>query len=1246
MKTVHFLLSLIFSISTCVVQADEWKSLNGPPAGAAVRDFSVVNSTIYAADAVRLSKSINTGVNWSQTLALVEMPLVVSANPANANLLIVGKLDTIKYSSNGGDSWRNIETLMKPNRLTRSPDVSTFDKVYLGTNFKPDNSSLRNSTDNGWGWSDIGYFHSSATATNITDIAVKTGTNSIEIWVCGTKKGISTVYNPKRGVWRTTDGGVNWNYIGLYDKEVTAIAVHQNIVMAGDAAGKLYQKDGISDFLPVPGFKSTDAKKVNNIQRINDKWYVGAKTGAFRLDNAVWKHVLKGRNVFSIKSDNNTIYAGTDRGLMKSTDYGESWSEVNYTSTRSTGVYSVVSKDNYVLALHKESSKYFIISRYENGVWEKIIDTFLEDKFIGRNIIFHPSIDTVVFAVGSIDTAGDRAVIYKSIDRGLNWYRVFTSTGKGGQIRVEGLSFSNGCNNIFAYGRFGKFSGVERNVIASTDNLGESWNENYNPVDGGNKLVSAIISHPTTTSLFAALPSGSIKGLYQTTNCGFAWPRHQAFRGKPISSLAMDMNNPSYLYTSGGRFVYRIGINNTDTCRIGKFSGVDNIILKPNVNDNLFAIVRFAGKDSIVRYLGGSNLLQSWEVFGDRLPRKKHINQISFSITHSDTLYAASDSGVYKIYAPTKPISIACPDGFNKIASIGSDEQLIIKETFTIESDQTMLIDAGATLIFSPGAQLRVNGHLIVQGTPENKVRFISENPSQRWGGIYLAKDSRADIENVEITGAVAGIIGTKAELNMSNSDIKNCLIGVGLYGKTSEPSQINFTNIEQNAWGIATLDGSDAVIKNSRIAGGQKGVLIEASSPEFYGNTISDNSQVGAVIYANGYARFGSISPNQQGSNIISNNGSAQILAFNGYAFLGYTDGNFVLGGNNTVITPDPYIPIAVTLNNSQMNAMLTNWGTTNVNQNDFITDATSQIAYTTPLYDPEEIDMMFSDAMQYRSTGNHGYAIYNYQNIINYGDSHEAVRAFVELRETYTELLNAETDQMAQWRSYLQTLHQHPNPLIVRSAVVWLAHEYANADMLEEALAKYESALSLPLSNDTRISVLLSKMLLEGYESDYIDAAEETFQQLKTQFPNDERTQLAQLHYELLSSEQSVELFAKTSGFKVLMRELPKFLKAEQKLNSIPQEFRIEQNYPNPFNPSTLIKYQLPQANKVEIKIYNIFGQEVKKLVDEVKDAGYYEIVWNSDNNTGSHVASGVYLYRLIAGSYTSVKKMILMR
>ena len=92
-------------------------------------------------------------------------------------------------------------------------------------------------------------------------------------------------------------------------------------------------------------------------------------------------------------------------------------------------------------------------------------------------------------------------------------------------------------------------------------------------------------------------------------------------------------------------------------------------------------------------------------------------------------------------------------------------------------------------------------------------------------------------------------------------------------------------------------------------------------------------------------------------------------------------------------------------------------------------------------------------------------------------------------------------------------------------------------------------------------------------------------------------------------------------------------------------PKEFRMEQNFPNPFNPSTRIQYQLPYASKVSLKIYNVLGEEVATLINQVQDAGYKEVNFNA-----SHYASGMYIYRIIAqnngNTYTSVKKMMLLK
>ena len=93
-----------------------------------------------------------------------------------------------------------------------------------------------------------------------------------------------------------------------------------------------------------------------------------------------------------------------------------------------------------------------------------------------------------------------------------------------------------------------------------------------------------------------------------------------------------------------------------------------------------------------------------------------------------------------------------------------------------------------------------------------------------------------------------------------------------------------------------------------------------------------------------------------------------------------------------------------------------------------------------------------------------------------------------------------------------------------------------------------------------------------------------------------------------------------------------------------NVPYEFLLAQNYPNPFNPTTTIRFQIPHAGHLSIKIYNSIGQEVKTLVSRHHSAGNHEVMWDGTDNHGSLVSSGIYLYRLEAGTrYVQTKKMI---
>ena len=94
------------------------------------------------------------------------------------------------------------------------------------------------------------------------------------------------------------------------------------------------------------------------------------------------------------------------------------------------------------------------------------------------------------------------------------------------------------------------------------------------------------------------------------------------------------------------------------------------------------------------------------------------------------------------------------------------------------------------------------------------------------------------------------------------------------------------------------------------------------------------------------------------------------------------------------------------------------------------------------------------------------------------------------------------------------------------------------------------------------------------------------------------------------------------------------------------LPLTFDLKQNYPNPFNPSTVIVYQLPQTEMVSLEIYDALGQKVKALLNETQQAGQYRITWDGKNDSGNSLSSGVYLYRIVAGNFVKIMKMVLLR
>ena len=132
---------------------------------------------------------------------------------------------------------------------------------------------------------------------------------------------------------------------------------------------------------------------------------------------------------------------------------------------------------------------------------------------------------------------------------------------------------------------------------------------------------------------------------------------------------------------------------------------------------------------------------------------------------------------------------------------------------------------------------------------------------------------------------------------------------------------------------------------------------------------------------------------------------------------------------------------------------------------------------------------------------------------------------------------------------------------------------------------------------------------------------------------------------HWPILINKLVVKdsfLFAAPAG-KVLRRSISGITEVTSINNEVKQPigFILSQNYPNPFNPTTKIEYSIPKTSFVRLKVYDILGREVAALVDEEKSVGSYNIEFN-----GSNLSSGIYFYKIQAGDYSLVKKMILIK
>jgi hypothetical protein len=135
-----------------------------------------------------------------------------------------------------------------------------------------------------------------------------------------------------------------------------------------------------------------------------------------------------------------------------------------------------------------------------------------------------------------------------------------------------------------------------------------------------------------------------------------------------------------------------------------------------------------------------------------------------------------------------------------------------------------------------------------------------------------------------------------------------------------------------------------------------------------------------------------------------------------------------------------------------------------------------------------------------------------------------------------------------------------------------------------------------------------------------------------------------LAGIDWDVSVSDGVEEVMAENGPLTVGINASDAVLSINEEL--LPEKFALHQNYPNPFNPITTLRYDLPENSLVNIIIYDLLGRQVKSLINQSQDAGFKSVIWNATNNHGKPVSAGVYLYRIQAGSFSKVQKMVLLK
>ncbi|KAF0151922.1 MAG: peptidase S8 and S53 subtilisin kexin sedolisin [Ignavibacteria bacterium] len=517
-----------------------------------------------------------------------------------------------------------------------------------------------------------------------------------------------------------------------------------------------------------------------------------------------------------------------------------------------------------------------------------------------------------------------------------------------------------------------------------------------------------------------------------------------------------------------------------------------------------------------------------------------------------------------------------------------------------LPAGDTWNLQPGVTLSFASGCALIVNGTLNAVGNSSNPITF-TKSGSSNWGGIQFNNGSGGSLQHCNISYATNGV-----------------------YSYNSSPT-IKYSTIENNS---------------------SRGLYCDYySSPVLVGNNLRSNTNYG--IRLNYYSSPNLTDNGYPGTNVIRSNGSGMLTSYysnpnlNGYM----TYGNSVF--DNTGYEIEAYYGCTVS-------AQRVFWGSGGT----VYATSGSTIDNSNPLPNnpnlgrklvADNLSNPYSNAVNLKIAADDLTPALDKQKEKKYD---EAIPLFLNVFKNNKDVLLGryalikieECFTQGGKKNYLDYSKKEIKPLLKEGSEVYVValeletHQMVNLGLYKEAIATLQTILKKynlneAIEKNTLFSLGVFHTIFLGDKAN----SDKYFEELKNKYPKDDLVNQIEIVRGLgLASRNTLQ-----GGSESIPVEV-----TSQTVTAANQEVEVA-NYPNPFNPSTVINYKLQEASHITLKVYDVLGREVATLVDEYKQPGSYKATFDTRHAELSRsIPSGIYFYRISAGDYTAVRKMILLK